>query len=296
MSGVTSHVPADGAWYPANGIVLIDGFDISLDQVTVTVDGTAATLVDASSEFSAHVSTFAVRVSPKPMPDQKVTISGSFCAGCAAESFTFTVRADDLVAPEGVVSAEYGVHDYADFKSGGGDCKSDSDMALWVHAQTIPANEEEAPAVLQVEAFADSALSKPLGSNSEVISTSEFVWGYRVTTAELQGASPTKVCFRLSTKDLSGNDGPEPTVLCDACYLRTDAEEGAPGQPTWGEADAIKGGPCDWGAGVGGGSDEGSSCSCRAVGTSDLSASWALVALAIAGVRAASKRPRRAAK
>ncbi|MBK9259576.1 MAG: hypothetical protein IPM54_07020 [Polyangiaceae bacterium] len=296
--GLTSHIPADGAWYPANGIVLFDGYSISLEQVTVTVDGAPATLVDASSSFSTHVAALAVRVSPKPMPEQKVTISGAFCAGCAPESFTFTARADDLVAPEGVVSAEYGVHDYPDFKSGGGDCQSDSDMGIWVHAQTIPANEEEAPSIIQVEAFADTALTKPLGSKSSVISTPEFVWGYRVTTDALQGATPTNVCFRLSTKDLSGNDGPEPIVLCNACYTRTEAGSMAfspPSEPTWGESDIIKGGPCDWGVGVGGGDDSGS-CSYQASQSANGSAPWALVALALAGVRAACKRTQRARK
>jgi len=298
--GLTSHIPADGAWYPANGIILFDGFNISLDQVTVTVDGSPATLVDASAAFSTSVSTLAARVSPKPNPEQKVTISGSFCSGCAAESFTFTARADDLVAPEGIVSGEYGVHDYADFQSGGGDCQSNSDLGLWVHAQTVPANEEEAPTILQIEAFADSALSKPMASTAALITTNEVVWGYRLVKADLQGASPSAVCFRLSTKDLSGNDGPEPLVLCNACYSRTDAQSGMsgspPAEPTWGEADTIKGGPCDWGAGVGGGPTDGATCSYRAESFSQTSgSSWAFVFTAM-GLLALRKRSNRAAK
>jgi len=295
--GLTSHIPADGAYYPANGIVLFDGSSISLDQVTVTVDGVPAMLVDASSAFATNVSALAVRISPKPNPDQKVTISGSFCAGCAAESFTFTARADDLVAPEGAFSAYYSVHDYADFKSGGGDCQFDSDLGLWVHAQTSPSSEEEAPTVIQIEAFADSALTKPIGSRGALITTTEFVWGYRVTTASLQGANPTGVCFRLSTKDLSGNDGPTPTVLCNACYTRTETQASMtglpPDEPTWGEADAIKGGPCDFSAGVGGGPED-SGCSYAAEQTSSSPAAWALAACVALGLRSARKRaPRR---
>lgn len=293
---LTSHIPADGAWYPANGIVLLDGFGLSLDQVTVTVDGAPAMLVDASSAFATSVSALAVRISPKPNPEQKVTISGSFCAGCTSESFTFTARADDLVAPEGIVSAQYSVHDYADFKSGGGDCQIDSDLGLWVHAQTSPSSEEEAPTVLQIEAFADSALSKLIGSRSTLITTSDAVWGYRVTTASLQGTSPTGVCFRLSTKDLSGNDGPTPTVLCNACYTRTDAQGNMtglpPDEPMWGEADAIAGGPCDFGAGVGGGPEDSSGCSYHAERTSSTSTAWALVACAALGFRSVRKRAR----
>lgn len=300
LPALTSHIPADGAYYPANGIILFEGYQISLDQVTVTVDGSPATLVDASAAFSTKVAPLAARINPKPNPDQKVTISGSFCMNCPSESFTFTARADDLIAPEGVVSAEYGVHDYADFKSSGGDCQSDSDLGLWVKAQTIPAAEEEAPTVLQIEAFADSALSKPLGSRATVISANEFVWGYRVTTASLQGANPTGVCFRLSTKDLSGNDGPEPTVLCNACYSRTDAQGSGmgfpPDQPAWGEADTIAGGPCDYSIGVGGPKEDGATCSYRAEGSSSASTSWLLVACAALGLRAVRKRPRSAVK
>jgi hypothetical protein len=171
---------------------------------------------------------------------------------------------------------------------------------LWVHAQTSPANEEEAPAILQIEAFADSGLLKPIGSRGTLISTSESVWGYRVTTAALQGASPTGVCFRLSTKDLAGNDGPTPTVLCKACYTRTDAQGtmtgSPPDEPKFGEADTIKDGPCDFSAGVGGGPEDDASCSYRAGRTSSTPASWVLVACATLGVRAARKRARRGMK
>lgn len=295
--GLNSHIPADGAWYPANGILLFDGFSISLDQVTVTVDGAPAMLVDASAAFPTGIATLAARVSPKPNPEQKVTISGSFCSGCATESFTFTARTDDLIAPEGIVSAHYGVHDYADFQSGGGDCQSSSDLGLWVHAQTVPANEEEAPSVLQIEAFADSNLSKPMGSYTSLITTNEGVWGYRVLKADLQGANPAAVCFRLSTKDLSGNDGPEPLVVCNACYSRTDAQGGAaaspPAEPMWGDADAIKGGPCDWGAGVGPGEE--ASCSYGHEGSSKGASVASLLGLAM-GLFAFRKRARRLAK
>lgn len=297
---LTSHIPADGAWYPANGILLFDGYSISLDQVTVSVMGangsSSAMLVDASSAFKSPVAALAARVSPKPNPEDKVTIKGSFCPGCPSETFTFTARADDLVAPEGVVNAHYAVHDYADFKSSGGDCQSDSDLGLWVHAQTIPASEEEAPTILQIEAFADSALSKPLASNAGLITSNEFVWGYRTTLANLQGANPTSVCFRLSTKDLSGNDAAEPTVVCNACYARTDAQGTMglpPDEPKWGEAETIKGGPCDWSAGVGGGPSDDASCSVRAIGSAGKTASWLLVFAAAFGLRTARKRARK---
>ncbi|HMY19336.1 MAG TPA: hypothetical protein PKA58_23595 [Polyangium sp.] len=298
--GLRSTIPADGAYFPANGIILFDGFDISLDQVTVTIEGTPAMLVDASAAFPTPVAALAARVSPKPMPEQKVTISGTFCAGCAAESFTFTARPDDLVAPEGVTSAHYGVHDYADFKSSGGDCQFDSDLALWVHAQTIPASEEEAPAVLRIEAFADSALTNALASTSYVITANDSAWGYRVTTATLQGTAPTAVCFRLSTKDLSGNDGPMPTVVCNACYTRTEAQGMAtglpPDEPVWGEPDVIKNGPCDFSVGVGGGDPESGSCGCRTAGQSQNSAAWMIAACSALGLARTRKRGRHAGK
>lgn len=296
--GLVSHIPANDAYYPANGIILFDGYDISTAQVSVTVNGAAASLVDASSAFSTSVATLAVRVSPKPNPDEVVTISGSFCTGCPSESFSFTARADDVVAPEGVVSAHYGVHDYADFKTSGGDCQIDSDLALWVSAQTIPPSEEEAPVIVQVEAFADSALTKPMGNRSALITTNETVWGYRLTSDMLQGANPTGVCFRLSTKDLSGNQGPMPTVICNACYTRTDAQGNMPvsppDEPTWGDADIIKNGPCDFSIGVGGGPTEDASCSYHPNRSS--SATWLFIACAAFGLVGARKRVRHRAK
>ncbi|HRI66959.1 MAG TPA: hypothetical protein PK156_22085 [Polyangium sp.] len=296
--GLTSHLPEDGAYYPANGIVLFQGFGISLDQVTVTVNGMPGTLVDATAAFATNIAPLAARVSPKPNADENVVISGAFCTGCPTETFSFTARADDLVAPEGVISVHYGVHDYADFQSSGGDCQSDSDMAIWVDAQTSPSSEEEAPTVLQIEAFADSALTKPIGSHGALITTNEMHWGNRITSAMLEGSSPTAVCFRLSTKDLSGNEGPMPTVLCNACYTRTDAQSNMtglpPDEPMWTDADAIQDGPCDWGAGVGGGQTEEASCSYHPNRSS--SALWMLAACAAFGIGVVRTRVRRPIK
>ncbi len=296
--GLASTVPADGAYYPGNGIVLLQGFSISLDQVTATVDGAPATLVDASAELPGYVASFAVRVSPKPMPDQKVTITGSFCSNCAVETITYTARADDAVPPDDIASAKYHVHDYADFQSGGGDCQISSDLGLWLHAKPVPASEEEAPAVLFVEAFADPALTKSITSTSTVISSTDFAWAARLTTEALQGATPASVCFRLTTADLAGNAGPEPLVVCQACYSRTDSQSGMsmfpPAEPTWSDADTIKGGPCDWSVGVGGEPEDDGGCSYSASG--NRSASSALLMLGLASLAAARKRARRSRK
>lgn len=64
----------------------------------------------------------------------------------------------------------------------------------------------------------------------------------------------------------------------------------------WGEADTIKDGPCDWGAGVGGGPTDGATCSYRAENFSQTSApSWALFVTAM-GLLAFRKRGQRGAK
>jgi hypothetical protein len=299
---LVSTIPTDGAYYPGNGIVLLDGYNISLDQVTATVDGAPATLVDASAELPGHVAPFAVRVavrvSPKPLPDQKVTISGSFCPNCAMETITYTARADDTVPPDGLASAKYNVHDYADFQSSGSDCQISSDLALWLHAKPVPASEEEAPAMLFVEAFADQALTKSITSTSTVISSTDFAWAARLTTEALQGATPASVCFRLTTVDLAGNAGPDPLVVCQACYSKTDSQSGMsmspPVEPTWSDADAIKGGPCDWSVGVGGEPEDDGGCSYSASG--NRSVSWALLGLGLASFAAARKRAHRARK
>ena len=87
--GFAASVPADGTSYPANGYLLFEGYGINLDAVTVTVDGSPATLVQpADSDPLARLATLVARVEPEPMPGQLVEIGGSFCSdaqgNCAA--------------------------------------------------------------------------------------------------------------------------------------------------------------------------------------------------------------------
>ncbi|UQA60667.1 hypothetical protein [Polyangium aurulentum] len=267
LPGLMWHLPADGATYPANGVLFFRGVDISLDQVTVTVDGQPASFVDASGEFpDAFIAQGKVRVSPKPNAGQKVVVSGDFClpgAGCMPKTISYTVGSDDTTAPDAPANLQYEAYDHPDFKSSGGDCQTDSDIAWWLRVEGQPAASAEAPVLYHVEGFADPGLSKPLFSSLTVASDPVQRLPYEAVASHLAGASPAEVCFRVTTLDTAGNKKAASVVICKACHLRVDPQgespASPPAEPAWTEADLYSGGMCNvdpdaGGSGGGGGS------------------------------------------
>ena len=66
-------------------------------------------------------------------------ISGDFCKApgqCQPKTITFTAGPPDTDPPPLMDAVSYDVYDYADYKSSGGDCTTDSDLAFWVELQT----------------------------------------------------------------------------------------------------------------------------------------------------------------
>jgi MYXO-CTERM domain-containing protein len=251
--GLSWHLPADGATYPANGVLLFRGFDISLDQVTVKVDGQPASFVDASGEFpNPFIAQGKVRVSPKPNPGQMVVVSGDFClpgSGCTPVTFSYTAGPEDNTPPDAPANLQYEVHDHPDFKSSGGDCQTDSDIAWWLRVEGQPAESAEAPVLYHVEGFADAGLSNPLFSSLTIASDPVQRLHYESLAPQLAGASPAEICLRVTTLDTAGNKKVSSVVMCKACHLRVDPQGespfGPPDEPEWTSADLYSGGMCN---------------------------------------------------
>lgn len=247
--GLTSTTPADGATYPANAALLFNGFDISLDAVTVTVDGAPATLVPAG--FVSGFADFEVAIEPQPTPGQTVVVSGSFCPdwSCPETSLTFTAGEPDLSAPVPVPEAAFfGVFDHADFMSSGGDCLFDSDMTFYLHTEQSAA--DGAPQRIYAEwqpqgpgGFWGTALTDGTSATLRM----------SITANNLADADPTRdVCFTVSVADAAGNKA-EPYTVCPACFFRKDeaeVDDPTPSEPAWTEADAVPGSPCAGEAGT----------------------------------------------
>ena len=212
--------------------------------------------------------------SPSPRPARPWSFPGNFCAdvGCQPADIEFTAGAEDNDPPPATEIASFDVYDYPDFKSSGGDCATDSDLA-WFFDLTAPALASgESPRILTLERAADASFSK----GSEVVST--FVNDTSVGLTErdmaaiLGGKSaPEAFCFRVSTMDAAGNGGGVSQVVCKPCNYRV--ESGAqpssrPPEPGWTAADVFPGGTCDAGTGGGGaGGSGGTGGSAARVGT-----------------------------
>jgi len=313
-SGLTESFPKDGEIYPVNAPLLFSGYDISLDGVTVTVDGQAATLKDTTTGPLATVANIAATIEPQPTPGQTVVISGNFCPnfGCMPTSIQFTAGAEDNDPPPVTEVSVFNIHDYPDYKSGGGDCTGSSDLAWYFLLETSAPAPGESPRIYTLERSPD-----PSFATSEAISigfarTDSFEVTHRDFAANLGGKSaPEAFCFRVSTTDVVGNMAAVSQVACKPCLYRVETGPTPvfqPSQPAWSSADTYPGGTCDMGTGGGGGGaggggpfDDGNEgddvfrCGCRAAGSAD-SAPGALAGLVLAlgaALRTAPRRRRR---
>lgn len=263
LPGLTGSVPKSGETYPANAAVFLFGAQVSLDDVAVTVDGQPASLVPAEEVASLGLSSKAVLVDPQPAKGQSVLIEGTFCAPeyqCPVASVTFTAGAPDVSSPAPPSSVVFNVHDYPDFKSSGGDCQSDSDLAFWVHLFGVPASAGESPVIYSVEAFRDAGLSDLAFAQRVFFQSEEVTVQARKTTAFLNGAeAPEALCFRVTALDASGNEAAGAVVTCEPCHYKQETGQPVdflpPAEPEWTAQDIYPGGQCDAGGnGAGGGS------------------------------------------
>jgi hypothetical protein len=162
-SGVFGTIPADGLKYPGNAAVILQGQGLSLTDASVTVDGQPATLKDVSKAFFSEVGLFGVTVEPTPTAGQSVVITGTFCgvgSGCPPVSLHYQATAPNTVAPTSIDLVGFDVHDYVDFKSGGGDCQSDSDFAWWIQLKSqVPDLATSGAKIYRIEGYADASLA-----------------------------------------------------------------------------------------------------------------------------------------
>ncbi|MDC3960782.1 hypothetical protein [Polyangium jinanense] len=262
LPGLSNHIPESGATYPANAALFFWGHSISLDAVTVTVDGNPASFVPTGDAVLTGLGGFAVRIDPTPSLGQVVKVSGNFCTPdvtCEPKSIAFTASAPDTTSPAPVKSLLFNVYDYPDFKSSGGDCQIDSDLAYFLHVDTDAPEAGAAPEVWRVEAFRDAAM-QDLAFERSVRAGSMI--RFQKLALELQGAEPaTAFKFRVTTHDAAGNKGGS-WVVSSPCHVRVDppgTSQWPPDEPMWTAADVHPGGVCDEGGsgGAGGGGSGG---------------------------------------
>lgn len=244
--GLTSTVPAEGATHPANAALLFSGFDLSLDQVTVTVDGAPAQLVAAP--FGSSWANFVMLVEPAPEVGQQVVVSGPVCPPdfCDPLLLTYTAGEPDLTAPVPVPEAAFfAVYDHADFMTSGGDCQSDTDLTLYVHVTQDGAAPGAAPGVVSAS-WSGGGGGGGFGDFTFASGTTASL-SIPLTLAQLGGKDPaSEVCVTVTARDLAGNEA-TPFEVCPACFFREDdtpIESSYVPEPVWTEADAVPGSAC----------------------------------------------------
>ncbi|MDC0720265.1 MYXO-CTERM sorting domain-containing protein [Nannocystis bainbridge] len=243
-------VPADGDTYPANAALLFWGDGITLDKVTVTVDGEPAALVDAP--LAAGLAPLAAKVEPEPQPGQTVVVAGEFCGegeNCPA-SISFIAGARDVTAPSpDVEKSFFAVFEHAQYTMTSGCDQFEIEQTLYVHL--------EQPAPTAGEALPLFVMEWDPGGEFEGHGLHRTARGPSSTTVvpitlavdRLGGADVrTDVCLEVVAIDAAGNAA-APFELCPPCFVRTDEApqpdgSGPPDEPVWSDADAVPGSAC----------------------------------------------------
>ncbi|MGK4003728.1 hypothetical protein WMF31_13945 [Sorangium sp. So ce1036] len=260
--------PESGATYPGNAALFFYGFEISLEGVSATVDGEPANLVLAP-DVPATGHSLAARIEPPPGEGQAIVIEGDFCSTgpCEVTRIELTAGAADTTAPAAPAGLSFNLHDYADFKSSGGDCQTSSDLAWWLTIDGEAPALGASPVIYTIEAFRDDSFSRPVFSESAFARAASSTRAIHRTADVLDGAdAPEALCFRVSAIDAAGNAASETAHACKPCYYRKDPPSAEPSfappvQPEWAAADLYPGGTCDPGTGTGGGGAGGGAAS-----------------------------------
>ncbi|HTN91312.1 MAG TPA: hypothetical protein VL242_46905 [Sorangium sp.] len=261
LAGLTGTFPESGGTLPGNAAIFFEGYSISLDGLTVTVDGEPASLVIVTDVPAAGYSIVA-RIEPAPSEGQAIAIEGDFCNvvdSCGVKSIELTAGAADTEAPPEPSGLSFDLYDHADFKSSGGDCQLDTDLSWWIKAEGEVAQGGEAPVITTIEAFRDDSFTEPVFSVSRFMNAASLSIAIGQTAEVLDGAdAPEALCFRATAMDTAGNVAGETVHACKPCYYRVDSEAAqppfaTPPEPAWTEADIYPGGTCDSGMGPGSG-------------------------------------------
>lgn len=314
LPGLTSSIPPAGSTYPSNGAIFFIGFDISLANVTVTANALPGPYALKPTSFPSDLGLSATLDPPVPA-GHTATISGDFCVQpgfCQPVTIDVAMGLPDTEPPAPVQLTSFNVYDYIDYKSSGGDCTSDSDVAYWLKLQAPAPTFDSAQVFYTVEAYRDASLQDLVITRSGFVqSEGEISVELRLMASQLGGKPAAEaLCFVVKTQDAAGNTPDETSaVLCKPCFSRVgvtpDMGFGPPPEPQWTAADAYPGGPCDMGtsssssggAGGGGGSGGGGDgdsfggCGCRTSSEGSTGAALSL-ALALSAIGAAARRRR----
>ncbi|WP_437605248.1 hypothetical protein WMF20_29355 [Sorangium sp. So ce834] len=306
--GLTEVFPESGGSTPGNAALFFAGHALSLDAVSVTVDGEPASLV-AAPDVPAAGYDLVARIEPPPGEGQAIVIEGSFCPdeGCEATRIELTAGAADTEAPPAPSGLSFDLYDYADSRPSSGSCASHSDLAWWVTAEGEAAGPGASPVIYTVEAFRDVRFTEPVFSTSQLTTAASVTMAIHRTVDVLAGIdAPTALCFRATAMDAAGNAAGEAVHACRPCFYRKDPEtaqasSSRPSEPAWTEEDVYPGGTCDSGTEPGsgggdGGGDEDAAvrgCSCRAAGERGPGGEGALGGAALALLACATRARRR---
>jgi MYXO-CTERM domain-containing protein len=243
-------VPADGDTYPANAALLFWGEALSVEKVTVTVDGEPATLVHA--EFAQGLAPLVVKVEPEPLPGQTVVVAGDFCGEgdiCPA-SITFTAGERDVVAPAPIVEASFfALFEHAPFSFTSGCDQFEAAQSMYVHLEQAAPAAGEALVLFRVTwEPGEDADGNPIFLTARGVEPTT-IESVALTTENFGSADVrTDVCLEVVARDAAGNEAP-PFELCPPCFMRSDetplpSASTAPPEPVWTEADAVPGSAC----------------------------------------------------
>jgi MYXO-CTERM domain-containing protein len=251
LPGLYGSRPATGSSLPANAAIHFDGYNITLDDVVVTVNGTPATLTPTESH---GIGALAARVTPQPAVGATINISGTFCEplnNCMMHALTFTALAADTATPA-QPTLEVNVHDHADFSGGIGSCISDAAASWWFNLTGDTAGANDAAVIHVVEVARDASFSSVFRTVARMADNSAQVTSsMRLDSFNIGSLGVTQAfCFRAFSVDTAGQRSATTAVTCRPCHARVEAQVDAgvaflpPDQPTWTGADVVGDGPC----------------------------------------------------
>ncbi len=251
LPGLYGSRPATGSSLPANAAIHFDGYNINLDDVVVTVNGTPATLTPTET---FGIGALAARVTPQPAVGATINISGTFCEplnNCMMHTLTFTALAVDNTAPVRP-ALEVNVHDHADFSGGIGSCISDAAASWWFRLMGETAGANDAAVIHVVEVARDANFTNVFRTVARMAdTTTQVTTSMRLDNTSIGSLGVTQAfCFRAYSVDTAGQRSANTVVTCRPCHTRVEAQVDAgfaflpPDQPGWTNADIVGDGPC----------------------------------------------------
>jgi len=240
--GLFGSIPDHGTTHPANAAVLLEGYDISLDAVTVTVDGAPAALIEQPP--LPWINGVFVRIEPQPQPGQTVVIEGDFCpqpGECEPQQIPFTATDPDLTPPAPITAFSFDIYDYPPHDPGVGSCMSPSDFTRYFRISAPLPGPGESYNIHRLSVVGDGPVLP-----SRLAITTDMAITVSGLDAELMGAPLAEsACFHVDTIDFAGNVGPASPPICLPCRVRVDTRAPfLPIEPAWTDDDLFPGGPC----------------------------------------------------